>query len=91
MNKNYIEAGKAFVRRNAFKTAGLVGLASLSICAAFAEGGTTGVDYTTTINQFKTDFTSLLTTNGPALIGALVVALGFGVVWKLIKRASKNI
>ena len=49
------------------------------------------MDYTTSITQFKDDLGTTLSTNGPVLMGALVVALGFGIVWKLIKRAAKSV
>lgn len=48
-------------------------------------------DYTTAITSFKTDMTGFFTTNGGALLGALVVMLAFGIVWKLIKRAAKSV
>jgi hypothetical protein len=48
-------------------------------------------DYTTSIEAFKTDMTTFLQTNGPLLLGVLVLCLAFGIVWKLIKRAAKSV
>ena len=90
MHRKFIEYGKAFVRRNSPKAIALVTIVAISICGALAEG-TPANDYTTSLTQFKTDFAAMLSTNGPLLMGALVVALGFGVVWKLIKRAAKSV
>ncbi len=69
----------------------IAGLGLMSVAAMATDPAPSGVDYTSAITSFKDDFTSLLTTNGPVLMGALVVALGFGVVWKLIKRAAKSV
>lgn len=48
-------------------------------------------DYTTAISSFKTDWQGVLTTNGPALLGVLVVGIGFSFVWRMIRRAGKSI
>lgn len=48
-------------------------------------------DYTTAISAFKTDWQSVLTTNGPGLLGVLVVGIGFSFVWRMIRRAGKSI
>lgn len=75
--------------------AAAVPLAIASSAIAQTTGSTSGdpspMDYTTSISQFKDDLGTTLSTNGPVLMGALVVALGFGIVWKLIKRAAKSV
>jgi len=77
---------------NKIKTRALVtvGLAVVSVTAALATDPVPN-DYTTSITQFKTDMTTFFATNGPVLLGALVIMLGFGLVWKLIKRAAKSV
>lgn len=48
-------------------------------------------DYTASITAFKDAMSAFFVTNGPALLGALVVLLAFGIVWKLVKRAAKSV
>lgn len=59
--------------------------------AAFATDPPAELDYSASLGAFKDDMTGFFTTNGPLLLGALVVMLGFGIVWKLVKRAAKSV
>lgn len=63
-------------------------LATLGVGSALAADPN---DYTTAITAFKTDWQTVLTTNGPALLGVLVVGIGFAFVWRMIRRAGKSI
>ena len=74
---------------NKVKTLAILALSSVSVAAMAADP--TPLDYSASLNQFKTDLGSFLTTNGPILISCLVLALGFGIVWRLIKKATKSI
>lgn len=68
---------------------GLVLVGVFAAVAAFAAPDP--FDYTTSITAFETDIVDLLQTNGPLLFGVLVIMLGFGLVWRLIKRAAKSV
>ncbi|MBN9503114.1 MAG: hypothetical protein BGO01_07890 [Armatimonadetes bacterium 55-13] len=89
-----IKKVQALFIRGRSKVIATTSLACLAIGAAMAQettGGGDGLDYSTSVTAFKTDMTSFFTTNGPALLGALVVMLAFGIVWKLVKRAAKSV
>lgn len=70
-----------------------VGLVAAGIMATaipcMAEG--TAVDYSTVLAGTKTDLQNLVTTAGVPALGILVVMLGFGLVWKLVKKGAKSI
>ncbi len=89
--KRITDKAKKLVVRGAAIVAPLTLAVSAMAQTTGSTSGGSGFDYTTSITQFKDDLSSTLTTNGPVLMGALVVALGFGIVWKLIKRAAKSV
>lgn len=63
----------------------------LGTCAlACAQTTQTGPDYATAITGLKTDMSGLITSAGIPALGALLIFLGFGLVWRLIKRAAKS-
>lgn len=67
-----------------------IALGALAVVSAFATDPPPANDYSEAITSFKTDMSGFLQTNGPGLLGALVVMLAFGLVWKFIKRAAKS-
>ena len=76
------------------KPVALVTLGLATVTGALADttaGGGSSMDYSTTIDAFTSSMATFFSTNGPKLLGALVVLLGFGIVWKLIKRAAKSV
>ena len=61
----------------------------LALVAAGANAQTTGggaPDMTAVTTAASSQFTAFLTTNGPALIGILMLGLGFKLVIKFIRR-----
>jgi hypothetical protein len=65
----------------------------IGIVAAVAQttGSSSAFDYTSSITAANTDFTTVLSTDGPPLIGVMLLALGFGFVWRLIKKAIHSV
>lgn len=90
MHKNIVKArrGLGIGGKRVFAT---IALACVTVVAAFATDPPPENDYTSSLTAFKGDMQGFLSTNGPALLGALVVLLAFGIVWKLVKRAAKSI
>ena len=79
----------------------LAALALPVISLAQTTGGTTGTtgvtftaggagDYTDTLNAVQTDLAGFFSTNGPILIGALLIMVTFGLVWRLIRRVGRS-
>lgn len=65
----------------------------VAIVAAVAQttGSSSAFDYTSSITAANTDFQTVLSTDGPPLIGVMLLALGFGLVWRLIKKAIHSV
>lgn len=68
----------------------ILAMGIISVVPALATDPPPANDYSGAINTFKTDMGAFLQTNGPGLLGALVIMLAFGLVWKFIKRAAKS-
>lgn len=64
-------------------------VALMSVTAAYAEF--TPPAYSTAIDTVKTDLAAVITSAGLPAIGCLVLMLGFGLVWRLVKRAAKSV
>ena len=82
------EAGKV----SKMKRMGMIlAMGIISVVPALATDPPADNDYTGSLTAFKDSMTGFFSTNGPLLLGALVVMLGFGIVWKLVKRAAKSV
>lgn len=77
----------------------IASLIAVTAVSALAQttGSTTGstggspLDYTTALTGAKTDLGTVFSTNGALFLGLLIVALGFGIAWRLLKRAAKAV
>lgn len=72
-------------------TALITCLAVAPIAASAQTTGSVGAnDWTGSIDDFKDDWGQMITTNGPSLMGVLVLGMGFGFVWRKIKQGAKS-
>jgi hypothetical protein len=78
---------KRFVNRASVVVAG----ASLLTVSAFAQVTPPDFDYGDSIDAFTTNLQTFITANGPKLLIALLLALSFGVVWRLIRKATRSV
>lgn len=72
------------------RIAATVVFAALTVAGAMAQTAPGANDWTGSIDDFKDDWGQMLNTNGPSLMGVLVLGLGFGFVWRKIKQSARS-
>jgi hypothetical protein len=82
----------ALALRSRMRLVAVLALCMITVLAAMCQTtGSSGFDYTQSITAANTDFQTVLSTDGPPLIGVMLLALGFGFVWRLIKKAIHSV
>lgn len=69
----------------------IVSVAAVALAGSAMATPPDPLDFTGPLGAFKDDLGGFFATNGAIFLGALMIPLAFGIVWKLIKRGAKSV